>query len=145
MTDRRDALLKFFTMALSAAGSANQVLGAGTTGLWTDRLFTLEASTTTPASFGATTVYFEGRTPELNYLEAGSVLLNPGQEPHPPHQHPEEEFMLIGEGHGQILVNGRNTPVGPGTLMYSEGNHLHGIKNTGEMPMRFYFVKWRNS
>ena len=26
--------------------------------------------------------------------------------------------------------------------MYCEGNRLHGIKNTGPAPMRFYFFKW---
>jgi hypothetical protein len=28
-------------------------------------------------------------------MTAGSLRLKPGMEPHPPHTHPEEEFMLI--------------------------------------------------
>jgi hypothetical protein len=27
--------------------------------------------------------------------------------------------------------------------MYSAGNVLHGIKNTGNTPLLFYYYKWR--
>jgi mannose-6-phosphate isomerase-like protein (cupin superfamily) len=143
--DRRNALLGLFAAMAASTGQAGAKDGSGSTGAWTDRLYTLKNSKTTPAPFGETTVYFEGKTDELPYMEAGSVLLHPGQEPHPPHQHPEEEFVIIGEGHGHILVGGENTAVGPGTLMYSESNKLHGIKNTGTQPLRFYFCKWKTA
>jgi quercetin dioxygenase-like cupin family protein len=76
-------------------------------------------------------------------MTAGSLLLKPGQEPHPPHKHPEEEFMVVTEGNGEILVNGKKTQVGPGSMMYCEGNQLHGVKNTGTKPLLFYFYKWQ--
>lgn len=128
-------------LAMMMAGEG-QFGGGGSKTPWKDATFTLEQSKTTHESFGSVTVYFEGKTQELGYLVAGSVVLNPGQEPHPPHQHPEEEFMIVGEGTGEILAGSKTTQVGPGALMFSESDHLHGIKNTGSAPMRFYYFKW---
>jgi cation diffusion facilitator family transporter len=97
----------------------------------------------TKEPFGDHYLYFDGPTDELSKMVAGSVRLAPGTSPHPPHQHPEEEFLLITEGTGEILVAGKKTAVGPGSMMYCEGNALHGIENTGAAPMLFYYYKWK--
>jgi quercetin dioxygenase-like cupin family protein len=72
----------------------------------------------------------------------GSLVLEPGMCPHEPHQHPEEEFMLVAEGTGEIQVGDEVKQVGPGAMMYCAGDKLHGIINTGSTPMLFYFHKW---
>lgn len=95
-----------------------------------------------PETFGDHLVYFDGPTNELGLMVAGSVRLNPGATPHPPHRHPEEEFMLVTEGTGEIFVNGETVKAGPGSMMYCQGNDLHGIVNTGSEPMLFYYYKW---
>jgi hypothetical protein len=41
----------------------------------------------TRKSFGDLRVFFEGPTAQLKSMTAGSLILNPGQEPHPPHHH----------------------------------------------------------
>jgi quercetin dioxygenase-like cupin family protein len=133
--NRRKSLFGFLALAATASGQ-------GSSATWPDAVFKLEDAKTQKAPYGELTVYFEGKTPGTKSMTAGTLVLHPGQEPHPPHQHPEEEFMLITEGTGTILVSGKNTEVGPGALMYCEGNRLHGIKNTGSTPMRFYFMKW---
>ena len=92
--------------------------------------------------FGEHHLYFEGPTNELSLMVAGSVRLNPGESPHPPHQHPEEEFLLITEGMGEVTVGGKMTEVGPGSMMYCDGGTMHGIVNTGAAPMLFYYYKW---
>ncbi len=92
--------------------------------------------------FGEVRTYFEGCTDLLESMTAGSLVLAPGQSPHPPHQHPEEEFMLVAEGHGEITVGEEVRRVGPGAMMYCAGNKLHGIVNTGTVPLLFYFYKW---
>ncbi len=123
--------------------SNNLAFGAGVGVMpWADAVYDLENGTTTHEPYGDATVYFEGKTQELSYLIAGSLLLNPGEEPHPPHQHPEEEFLLIGEGTGEILIDGKTMTVQPGSMMFSKGDSLHGVRNTGTVPMRFYFFKW---
>ena len=97
----------------------------------------------TKEPFGDLRIYFEGSTDQVTSMTAGSLKLKPGMSPHPPHQHPEEEFMVITEGTGDLLVDGKTTKVGPGTMMYCAGNKLHGITNTGKIPLLFYFYKWQ--
>lgn len=92
--------------------------------------------------FGEHLLYFNGPTKELSLMVAGSVRLKPGATPHPPHKHPEEEFMLVTEGTGEIFVDGQTVKVGPGSMMYCHGNDYHGITNTGAGPMTFYYYKW---
>ncbi|MGI4755807.1 MAG: cupin domain-containing protein [Janthinobacterium lividum] len=87
-------------------------------------------------------VHFNGPTKQLAAVAAGVVTLQPGARPHPPHQHPEEELMVIGSGTGEIVVNGVKTNVQTGDMMYAEANVLHGIVNTGSTTMTFYFTKF---
>jgi mannose-6-phosphate isomerase-like protein (cupin superfamily) len=93
--------------------------------------------------FGDLRIYFEGPTDQLKSMTAGSLRLNPGMTPHPPHQHPEEEFMVVTEGTGEISLEGKITKVAPGAMMYCGANRLHGIVNTGKTPLLFYFYKWK--
>jgi mannose-6-phosphate isomerase-like protein (cupin superfamily) len=92
--------------------------------------------------FGDLKIYFDGPTDQLKAMTAGSLRLNAGATPHPPHKHPEEEFMVVTEGTGEISVNGAITKVRPGSMMYCAGNALHGIVNTGKSSLLFYFYKW---
>lgn len=87
-------------------------------------------------------VHFNGPTDQLSTLCSGMAVLEPGASPHPPHTHPEEEFMIIAEGTGEIECAGKTTQVGPGSIMYCAGGVLHGIVNTGPVPLTFYFSKW---
>jgi mannose-6-phosphate isomerase-like protein (cupin superfamily) len=93
--------------------------------------------------FGDLRIYYDGPTDQLKSMTAGSLRLNAGATPHPPHEHPEEEFMVVTEGTGEISVEGKVTKVGPGTMMYCAANKSHGIVNTGKTPLLFYFYKWR--
>ncbi len=93
-------------------------------------------------AFGAVRMYFEGRTDQLKSLTAGSIVLHPGMSPHAAHQHPEEELMLVVEGHGEIVCGDETKQAGPGAMMYCAGNKIHGITNTGSTPLTFYFYKW---
>jgi mannose-6-phosphate isomerase-like protein (cupin superfamily) len=93
--------------------------------------------------FGDLRIYFDGPTDQVKAMTAGSLLLKPGMTPHPPHEHPEEEFMVITEGTGEISLDGKLTKVGPGSMMYCAAKRLHGIVNTGKTPLLFYFYKWK--
>jgi len=50
--------------------------------------------------------------------------------------------MIVASGTGIIEVDGVRTPVGPGAIMYCAANVSHGITNTGDTPMTFYWSKW---
>lgn len=93
--------------------------------------------------FGVQQIYYQGPTDMLEYFEGGNLRLNPGEEPHPPHKHPEEEILLVTEGHGEISVDGEITAAKPGAMMYTAGEKLHGIRNTGDKPLLFYYFKWK--
>ena len=86
--------------------------------------------------------HYNGPTDMLSGMCAGMAVLDPGSSPHPPHTHPEEEFLIIASGTGEIECAGKTTQVGPGAMMYCAGNVLHGITNTGKVPLTFYWQKW---
>jgi quercetin dioxygenase-like cupin family protein len=93
--------------------------------------------------FGDLRVYLDGSTDQLKAMTFGSLQLKPGATPHPPHEHPEEEIMIVTEGTGEITVDGKVTKVSPGTSMYCAAGKLHGIVNTGKTPLLFYYFKWK--
>ena len=132
MTPRRD-LFKMMAAALMPAGGKinNAVLDAGKAKLQRE-------------PFGDLRVYFDGPTDQLKAMTAGSLELKPGMTPHAPHQHPEEEIMLITSGEGEISLDGKITRVGPGSMMYCAAGRMHGVVNTGKTPMRFFYYKWRS-
>ncbi|HBY61215.1 MAG TPA: cupin domain-containing protein [Solibacterales bacterium] len=93
--------------------------------------------------FGDLRIYFDGPTDQLRAMTAGSLRLKPGASPHPPHEHPEEEFMVVTEGSGEIEIDGKKMKAGPGAIMYCAAGKPHGIVNTGKTPLLFYFFKWK--
>ncbi len=97
----------------------------------------------THETFGDVHVYFDGPTDQLSAMTAGSLRLKPGMSPHPPHQHPEEEIMLVTEGTGEISIDGKVTKVANGSMMFCAANMVHGVVNTGKVPLMFYYYKWK--
>jgi quercetin dioxygenase-like cupin family protein len=97
-----------------------------------------------PVHEGGTAVYlhYNGPTDQLDAICAGMCILDPGASPHPPHRHAEEETMIVSDGTGEIECDGKTYQVGPGAIMYCAGNTLHGITNTSDKPMTFYWSKW---
>jgi len=93
-------------------------------------------------SVGKNGVYLSGDTPASTKFVTGRFVLQPGKTPHAPHTHPAEEVMIIESGHGEILCDGKTAKVGPGSVMYTTPNAEHGITNTGDEPIVFYYVKW---
>jgi mannose-6-phosphate isomerase-like protein (cupin superfamily) len=87
-------------------------------------------------------VHYNGPTDQLSGMCTGMAVLDPGASPHPPHRHPEEEFLIVAGGTGEIECDGKVSAVGPGAIMYCAGNVLHGITNTGPVPLTFYWSKW---
>jgi mannose-6-phosphate isomerase-like protein (cupin superfamily) len=134
MPNRRD-LFKLAALNALVASAADDKL-PGATRLAHD-------AKTTHESFGDVRVYFDGRTDQMSAMTAGSLQLKPGMSPHPPHQHPEEEIMVVTEGAGVISVEGKITKVAAGAMMYCPAGKLHGIVNTGKSPLLFYYFKWK--
>lgn len=94
---------------------------------------------------GEVGVYVQGDTPSSTKFVTGRFIIDPHKTPHKPHVHAEEEVMIIESGNGEIFCDGKTTKVGPGSVMYTTPNAPHGIDNTGDTPLTFYFVKWQSA
>lgn len=97
-----------------------------------------------PTKVGATRQVCQAPTPTLDELECHITTLNPGQSPHAPHQHPDEEMIFIKEGTVESLVNGRIHRLGPGSVIFQSSNQMHAIKNVGDTPATYFVVKWNS-
>lgn len=89
--------------------------------------------------------FFDSPTKTLEQLEVHATTLNPGETAHPPHQHPEEEMMIIQQGTVEVLVNGELKRVGPGSVVFQAANTLHNIKNVGTTIAVYHANKWRTA
>jgi len=78
-------------------------------------------------------------------LECHVTTLNPGQTSHPPHQHPEEELVVIKEGTVEVLVNGEWKRVGVGSVIFNASNVEHALRNVGDGPTTYHVFMWRSS
>ncbi|MEZ5394425.1 MAG: hypothetical protein R2724_16555 [Bryobacterales bacterium] len=74
----------------------------------------------------------------MRVFEGGSLLLNSGMEPHPPHKHPEEGIHIAAEGSRRNLIEEQKIAKVSWLHDVRWRNRLHGIKNTGKTPLLFY-------
>jgi len=74
------------------------------------------------------------------FVEVHETMLPAGQMPHPAHKHSHSEFLLIREGDLQYQDEDKWLPVGPGDVVFSAHNRLHGLKNVGMTPARYFVV-----
>jgi quercetin dioxygenase-like cupin family protein len=98
-----------------------------------------------PTKTGESRPFFQAPTPTLDELECHVTTLNPGESPHAPHKHPDEELIIIREGTVESLVNGVVKRVGPGSVIFQSSNQLHSIKNVGTTQATYHVVKWKTA
>jgi quercetin dioxygenase-like cupin family protein len=94
---------------------------------------------------GSVRSFFKEPTATLEELELHVTTLNPGQEPHPPHRHPNEEMVIIREGTVEALVNGDWKRLGPGSVLFNASNQLHGLRNVGSVPAVYHVINWKTA
>lgn len=88
--------------------------------------------------------FLQAPTPTLKELELHVTTLNPGEAPHPPHQHLEEELIIVKEGLVESTANGVTKRVGPGSVIFQASNQLHGIRNVGMTKAVYHVIKWKS-
>jgi quercetin dioxygenase-like cupin family protein len=103
-----------------------------------------EDAVPTRGDWGEWRRYFRGQTYGTNDMVVLVVTLKPGQAPHPPHRHAEEEFMILADGSGTWTLDGKEIAAKKGDVVYAAPWTVHGLKNTGDAPLTYYMVKWNN-
>jgi quercetin dioxygenase-like cupin family protein len=68
-------------------------------------------------------------------------VVSPHSATHPPHVHSEDEFFFVLEGRAEFYLKGKWTPAGPYTSFYCPSNIEHGIRNAGDMELKYLVVK----
>ena len=96
------------------------------------------------AAWGTLYTYYAGQTRGTRDGLAAVAVIRPGQEIHPPHQHAEEEYLMVLEGEGTWHLSGRERPARAGDMQYAAPWDVHGIRNTGRVPLRFVVWKWQS-
>jgi quercetin dioxygenase-like cupin family protein len=95
----------------------------------------------TPTKIGAHRSVFDAPTPILSEFECHITTLNPGQEPHKPHRHPDEELMIIKQGTLEALQGDKTNIVTAGGIIFEASNELHGLRNIGTNQAVYYVIK----
>lgn len=83
-----------------------------------------------------------GPTPTLQELEMHITTLNEGEKSHDPHQHADEEIIVVLQGEVEEMVNGVPYLLGPGSLIYLHAMDSHGIRNAGKGACEYYAIRW---
>jgi XRE family transcriptional regulator, regulator of sulfur utilization len=108
------------------------------------RVFDWNAMTAKANDYGSSRAVVRAPTPTLEELEMHITTLNPGQTSHAPHQHANEELIIIREGTVETLSLGEWKRVGAGSIIFNASNELHGIRNVGSTPATYHVINWKS-
>jgi quercetin dioxygenase-like cupin family protein len=75
------------------------------------------------------------------FLESHLTVLPAGQMPHPPHAHSNSEMVFIQTGNVEYIdAAGKHTPLGPGDIIFTASNKVHGLINVGKTASSYIVV-----
>lgn len=143
MITRRDLTVIFTTLG-AALGVLALAQETAQPKLMGSSIFDWTQITVKKTSVGESRKFFQAPTATLDELECHVTTLNPGEMAHPPHQHPDEELIIVKEGAVESLVNGEMKRVGPGSVIFQASNQMHSIRNVGETPATYHVIKWNS-
>jgi len=89
---------------------------------------------------GAMRRVMSGTLPTGEFVEVHESMLPAGKMPHPPHKHPNTEWLFIQQGKLEYLDDGKAIPVGPGDIVFSASNITHGLRNVGDTEASYIVV-----
>lgn len=56
------------------------------------------------------------------------------------HRHTQAEVYYITEGQGVVTIDGKDNRVAKGSAVFIPGNAEHGIRNSGEEELKWFYV-----
>ena len=84
-------------------------------------------------------------TATLDELEMHVTTLDPGLSSHPPHQHPNEELVIVDQGTVETLSDGQWKRLGPGSVIFNASNSPHALRNVGDTPATYHVINWKTA
>lgn len=84
---------------------------------------------------------FDGETQAGVPVELHETELAPGAMSHPSHHHAAVEIFLVREGLLEIVIDGKHSQAGAGSVAYMASNSEHSIRNVGTVPARYFVLK----
>ena len=92
---------------------------------------------------------FRGPTSTVADMSCHASVLGPGESPHPPHVHPEEEILVPLQGEVELVIarspddpSPRLERIQPGSFVYYPAGQHHTIHNRGTSPVAYLMFKW---
>jgi quercetin dioxygenase-like cupin family protein len=139
MLTRRDVVLGMIAMPgafnhVSMAADEKEILGP--------KVFHWDEMKRVENATGKVASLCKSPTATLDQLEMHVTTLNPGQMPHQPHRHVNEELIIMREGNCETLSNGTWVKVEPGSVIFNASNSLHGLRNIGTTPATYHVINW---
>ncbi len=117
------------TFAADPSNAPRSVLGSA--------FFPWDEMIVKPTGVGARRDIHDGPTATLNRFECHISTLQPGLPSHPPHQHGQEELIIIKEGTLDVHINGKDHRLGSGGVFWFASNDWHAVRNVGDGPATY--------
>jgi (S)-ureidoglycine aminohydrolase len=86
----------------------------------------------------------EGNGAALAYMDWNATTIDPGNSPHAPHKHDDEEYIIIKEGQLKVTINDSSKVLGPGSFALFIPGDMHGFVNTGNTKATYYVFRYRS-
>lgn len=135
---RRDAFPLF--LALSALG-VTEALAQDEPSMAKSRVIKFDELKAVPqANGGLMRRVMSGTLPTGEFVEIHESMLPAGKMPHPPHKHPNTEWLFIQQGKLEYLDDGTPIAVGPGDIVFSASEIMHGLRNVGDTDASYIVV-----
>jgi mannose-6-phosphate isomerase-like protein (cupin superfamily) len=73
-------------------------------------------------------------------MSAGIAVCSPRTGHLCPHRHKQAEIYYIIEGQGEVTISGVKSPVSKGSTVFIPGDAEHGIVNSGNEELKWFYV-----
>ena len=80
-------------------------------------------------------------TATMAHFSCHATTIRPGETPHEPHRHADEEIVFLRDGVLDVTLNGVTTRATPGSIVFIASGDLHGWRNAGETEATYYVIR----
>jgi quercetin dioxygenase-like cupin family protein len=137
---RRDFIVAAVSISLAVAGIA--LAQSAAKPVMHSCFFNWAGLKPVPTKQGERRTVFDAPTPTLANFECHITTLNPGESPHLPHRHADEELMVVKQGTLAAIQGDQTNVVEAGGIIFEASNELHGLRNVGTNQAVYFVFKF---